>query len=104
MPETPPRTTGDVLEKPKTDLKHPEQYQVILLNDDYTPMDFVVAVLESVFHRAPADAYRVMMQVHRQGRGLAGTYTHDVAETKAAAVVELAREEGYPLQTMVEKA
>jgi ATP-dependent Clp protease adaptor protein ClpS len=104
MADSPPRTDGDVLEKRKTELKEPEQFKVILLNDDYTPMDFVVAILETVFLRPPAEAYRTMMQVHRQGRGLAGVYTHDVAETKAATVVELAREEGYPLQTSVEKA
>ena len=104
MSDQTPRTTGDVLEKTETRLKQPEQFQVILLNDDYTPMDFVVAVLESVFNRAPAEAYRIMMQVHLQGRGVAGIYTHDVAETKATTVVELAQEEGYPLQATLEQA
>ena len=60
MAEQDPRTTGDVLEKTKTVIKDPEQYRVVLLNDDYTPMDFVVQVLESIFHRQPAEAYRIM--------------------------------------------
>ncbi|HEX7086939.1 MAG TPA: ATP-dependent Clp protease adapter ClpS [Vicinamibacterales bacterium] len=104
MSEQTPRTTGDVLEKQKTSLKEPEQYRVILLNDDYTPMDFVVEVLETIFHKQPAEAYRIMMQVHTQGSGVAGIYPHEVAETKVATVVELAQEAGYPLQATMEKA
>ena len=78
---------------------------MLLLNDDYTPMDFVVDVLESIFLRSPAEAYRVMMQVHTAGVwGLAGIYTHEVAETKVATVVDLAQEAGYPLQAAMEKA
>ena len=104
MSEETPRTTGDVLEKTRTSLKEPEQFKVLLLNDDYTPMDFVVQVLENIFNNQPSEAYRIMMQVHTQGSGLAGVYSHEVAETKVADVVELAQDSGYPLQATMEKA
>ena len=104
MADQTPQTTGDVLEKTKTVLKEPEQWNVLLLNDDYTPMDFVVEVLESIFNRHPSEAYRIMMQVHTQGSGLAGVYPHDIAETKVASVVQSAQESGYPLQATLEKA
>jgi ATP-dependent Clp protease adaptor protein ClpS len=103
MAEQTPRTTGDVLEKEQTALKEPEQFRVLLLNDDYTPMDFVVEVLETIFHKQPAEAFRIMMQVHTQGSGLAGVYPFEVAETKVATVVELAQDAGYPLQATMEK-
>jgi ATP-dependent Clp protease adaptor protein ClpS len=99
-----PRTTGDVLEKHQESLKLPDSWKVVLLNDDYTPMDFVVEILESIFHRTPAEAYRIMMQVHTQGSGTAGVYTHEVAETKVADVVDLAQSAGYPLQATMEQA
>ena len=102
MADQTPRTTGDVLEKTRQQLKEPEQWRVLLLNDDYTPMDFVVDVLESIFLKSPAEAFRVMMQVHTQGSGLAGIYTHEVAETKVATVVELARGQGFPLRATME--
>ncbi len=103
MADQAPGTTGDVREKTREQVKPPEQWRVLLLNDDYTPMDFVVEVLESIFMKSPAEAYRVMMQVHTMGSGLAGVYTHEVAETKVATVVDLARESGYPLQAAMEK-
>jgi ATP-dependent Clp protease adaptor protein ClpS len=84
-------------------LKTPERWRVLLLNDDYTPMDFVVEVLETIFMKSPAEAFRVMMQVHTQGSGLAGVYTHDVAETKVGTVIDLAQQAGYPLQAAMEK-
>jgi ATP-dependent Clp protease adaptor protein ClpS len=104
MADQTPRTTGDVLEKTREQLKEPEQWRVLLLNDDYTPMDFVVEVLEGIFQKSPAEAFRIMMQVHTQGSGLAGVYTHEVAETKVATVVDLARQAGFPLQAAMEKA
>ena len=94
---------GDLLEAEKTKTKPPPLYKVLLLNDDYTPMDFVVEVLETIFMKSPAEAFRVMMQVHTQGSGLAGVYTHDVAETKVGTVIDLARQAGYPLQAAMEK-
>ena len=95
---------GTILEPAKAKTKPPKMFKVLLLNDDYTPMDFVVEILESIFHRTPAEAYRIMMQVHTQGSGTAGVYTHEVAETKVADVVELAQGAGYPLQAMMEQA
>jgi ATP-dependent Clp protease adaptor protein ClpS len=92
-----------VITKTKPQTKRPSLYRVLLLNDDYTPMDFVVQVQESIFHRQPAEAYRIMMQVHTQGSGVAGVYTHEVAETKVATVVDLAQDAGYPLQAAMEK-
>ena len=104
MADQTPRTTGDVLEKTREQLKEPEQWRVLLLNDDYTSMDFVIEVLETVFLKSPAEAFRIMMHVHTQGSGLAGIYTHDVAETKVETVLDLAREAGFPLQATMDKA
>jgi ATP-dependent Clp protease adaptor protein ClpS len=94
----------DVKERPRSKTKEPELYNVVLLNDDYTPMQFVVDVLETLFQRSPAEAYRIMMQVHMNGRGLAGVYPWDVAETKVESLQSLAREAGHPLQAMIEGA
>ena len=79
-------------------------YQVVLHNDDYTTMEFVVEVLESVFLMHPAEAYRVMLQVHCQGRGACGVYPHEIAETKVGLVHGLAREHGFPLRASIEDA
>ena len=76
---------------------------MILLNDDYTTMDFVVQVLEVVFQRSPAEAYRIMMHVHLNGRGLAGVYPWEIAETKVETVTLMAREAGYPLRAALEE-
>jgi len=100
------KTGGGVKEraKPKTEQKEPSVYHVVLLNDDYTPMMFVVNVLEDVFQKPPAEAYRIMMQVHVNGRGVAGSYPWEIAETKADKVAMLARENGFPLKATVEEA
>jgi len=90
--------------KPKTEQKEPTVYHVVLLNDDYTPMMFVVEVLEDVFLKPPAEAYRIMMQVHVIGRGVAGSYPWEIAETKADKVASLARENGFPLKATIEEA
>jgi ATP-dependent Clp protease adaptor protein ClpS len=84
-------------------VEEPPLYKVLLHNDDYTTMDFVVGVLESVFLKSAAEAYRLMMQVHTQGRALCGMYTHEVAETKVETVHELAREAGFPLRASLEE-
>ena len=96
------QTSGEVLERTQRETKKPELYKVLLLNDDYTTMDFVIEILESVFHKQPAEAYRIMMAVHTQGRGLCGVYPFEVAETKVATVVERARENGFPLRAAME--
>ena len=97
------KPTVNVLEKVKTVPREPTLYQVILHNDDYTTMDFVIAVLESVFHKQPAEAYRLMMEVHVQGRAVCGAYIHEVAETKVATVGDLAAANGFPLQASIEE-
>ena len=94
---------ADVLENTKTITKEPPLYRVILHNDDYTTMDFVVDILENVFHKPPAEAYRLMMQVHTQGRAVCGTHTHEVAETKVVTVRDLATRNGFPLQASMEE-
>ena len=91
-------------ERVRTQKKEPEQFKVILLNDDYTTMEFVMEVLESIFEKTPAEAYRIMMNVHVNGRGIAGVYPWEVAETKAESVITRAREAGYPLQAVTEPA
>lgn len=78
-------------------VKRPRRYKVLLHNDNFTPMEFVVMVLEQIFRRTKAEATRIMLTVHNEGAGIAGTYTREVAETKAASTVQLARSEGYPL-------
>jgi len=94
----------EVVEKPKAASKRPQLFHVILLNDDYTTMEFVVHVLESVFDKGPAEAYRIMMEVHTRGRSVCGAYTYEVAETKVATVHDLARADGFPLQAGIEEA
>ena len=81
----------------------PTLYKVVLLNDDYTTMDFVLHVLETVFQKSPAESYRVMMQVHLNGRGIAGMYPWEVAETKVETVTTMARDAGYPLRAALEE-
>jgi ATP-dependent Clp protease adaptor protein ClpS len=98
------KTDESVKERVQTQKKEPDLYKVVLLNDDYTTMEFVVSVLETVFQKSPAEAYRVMMAVHTQGRGVAGIYPWEVAETKADAVISLAREAGFPLKAVTEQA
>jgi ATP-dependent Clp protease adaptor protein ClpS len=102
MAETDKQTGGEVLERTRQETKKPELFKVLLLNDDYTTMDFVVEVLESVFHKQPAEAFRIMMAVHTQGKGLCGVYPFEVAETKVETVVERAREHGFPLRAAME--
>ena len=98
-----PKTGGEVLERTKTDVAQPPMWRVVLLNDDYTPMDFVVQLLESVFDKSPAEAYRIMMHVHVDGRGVCGVYPFDVAETRIAATDDLAQSAGYPLKAVMER-
>lgn len=85
-------------------LRKPKMYKVLLHNDDYTTMEFVVHVLETVFQKGPAEAFQIMMHVHVNGRGLAGVYPWEVAETKAETVITMAREAGFPLKAITEEA
>lgn len=93
-----------VKERIKTEKQDPILHKVVLLNDDYTTMEFVVLVLTEVFQKSPAEAYRVMMHVHTSGRGIAGVYPWEVAETKADTVISMARDAGFPLQAVTEEA
>ena len=97
------RKDESVLEAKKAKVKLPPMYKVLLLNDDYTPMEFVVALLEQVFRKSPAEATQLMLQIHRGGLGVAGVYVLEVAETKVATVHQLAEDRGYPLRAGVEK-
>jgi len=97
-------TDGAVKERVDIKKQEPTLYNVILLNDDYTTMEFVMQVLETLFQRSPAEAYRIMMHVHRTGRGLAGVYTYEVAEMKAEQVASMASEAGFPLRATIEEA
>lgn len=87
--------------RPKT--KKPSMYKVLLLNDDYTPMEFVVLVLERFFNKSRAEATDIMLHVHRRGVGLCGVYTYELAETKVAQVMDFARANEQPLQCTMEK-
>jgi ATP-dependent Clp protease adaptor protein ClpS len=90
------------IEKSDEKLKEPEDYRVILLNDHYTTMDFVVEILVEIFHKNIEDANKIMMDVHRKGKGIVGVYSWDIAATKAGQVHATAREHEFPLRCIVE--
>ena len=94
----------ELVQKNRKKLKEPEEYRVILLNDNYTTMEFVVEVLMGVFHKREDDATRIMLDVHHKGKGTVGVYTWDIANTKANQVHNLARQNEFPLKCIVEKA
>ena len=98
-----PKADHGVLEETRDKTRKPTLYKVILLNDDYTTMEFVLHVLETVFHKTPATAHRIMMQVHLEGHAVCGAYSYEVAETKVATVQGLAKREGFPLQATLEE-
>ena len=87
--------------KPKT--KKPSLYKVLLLNDDYTPMEFVVHILERFFNKGPEEAMKIMLHVHQHGVGVCGLYTYEVAETKVTQVMDFARQHQHPLQCTMER-
>ena len=95
---------GAVITEKKQQTKKPSMYKVLLHNDDYTTMDFVVMVLETIFHKNTMEANRIMLNVHQQGIGVAGIYSRDVAETKVVLVHDLARKNEHPLKCSIEKA
>lgn len=92
-----------VVTKPEPKTKRPSLYKVILLNDDYTPQEFVVWLLQSIFKKTPEEAIQIMLHVHQNGLGICGVYTYEVAETKVAQVMELARRNQHPLQCTMER-
>lgn len=87
----------------RVSVKTPKQYKVILLNDDFTPMEFVVAILETIFAKSPAEAVKIMLEVHNLGRGMCGIFTRQVAEMKVDAVAKKAKEARHPLRAIVEE-
>jgi ATP-dependent Clp protease adaptor protein ClpS len=99
--DTTPNTGVVVKARPRT--KKPSMYKVLMLNDDYTPMEFVVHVLERFFQKNREEATRIMLHVHRRGVGVCGVYTYEVAETKVTQVMDLARQNQHPLQCTIEK-
>ena len=98
------KNEGEVLTRETEEIREPDEYRVILLNDDYTTMEFVVTVLMAVFHKSFAEAQAVMLDVHRKGRGIVGVFSYDIAVTKINQVHELARLNGFPLKCTMEKA
>ena len=94
---------ADTLLKPKPKTKKPNMYKVILLNDDYTPMDFVIHILEKFFSKNRSEATEIMLHVHRRGVGICGIFTYEIAETKVTQVMDYARMHEQPLQCTMEK-
>ncbi|HOX32599.1 MAG TPA: ATP-dependent Clp protease adapter ClpS [Spirochaetales bacterium] len=95
---------GELLTRSEEQVKEPEEYRVLLLNDDYTTMEFVVSVLMTVFHKSLPDATKIMLDVHKKGKGMVGVFSYDIAATKVSQVHQLARQNGFPLKCTMEKA
>ena len=108
---TPGQSDGPLVEEkegllvlePRTKTKRPPFYKVVMLNDDYTPMDFVVEILKSIFRKTQQDAITIMLEIHQKGSGLCGIFTHEIAETKVEMVIAIARQNEYPLQCVMER-
>jgi ATP-dependent Clp protease adaptor protein ClpS len=97
------KTDGSTVLKPsEAKVKPPPMFQVVMYNDDYTPMEFVVWLLQTLFFKSRDEATRVMLQVHNDGKGIAGVYTHDVARTKAVQVEQIAKKHEHPLACLIE--
>ena len=97
-------TGAGVVVKPKVQTKKPSLYRVLMLNDDYTPMEFVVHVLERFFNKTREESTRIMLHVHKRGVGVCGVFTYEIAETKVQQVMDFARQHQHPLQCTLEKA
>ncbi len=94
---------GSLKEKNKTKIIIPKRYVVIMHNDDFTPMDFVVDILMTIFHKEYEEAVSIMMTIHKGNRGIVGTYSYDIAKSKAERAMMAAKEEGYPFRITVEE-
>ena len=105
--ERPPGGESDtnigVVERTKPKTRKPSMYKVIMLNDDYTPMEFVILVLERFFSKSHEEATNIMLHVHQKGVGICGVFTYEVAETKVTQVMDLAQQQEHPLQCTIEK-
>jgi len=95
---------GEVLIRTDEELKEPDEYRVLLINDDFTTMEFVVTVIMTVFHKSLPESTRIMLDVHKKGKGTVGVYNFDIAVTKINQVHQLARQNGFPLKCTMEKA
>ena len=104
MASYPDKQNGTVIERKEQKLEPPSMHKVALLNDDFTPMEFVVMVLQQYFNKDRETAMQIMLTVHRAGKGICGVYTRDVAATKVEQVVTHARQAGHPLQCVMEEA
>ncbi|CAM2179833.1 ATP-dependent Clp protease adapter ClpS [Paraburkholderia silviterrae] len=100
----PDKQDSTVVERQEQKVKPPSMYKVVLMNDDYTPMEFVVMVVQEYFNKDRETATQIMLKVHREGRGVCGVYTRDIASTKVEQVVTHARQAGHPLQCVMEEA
>jgi ATP-dependent Clp protease adaptor protein ClpS len=100
----PNKQDGTVLERQEQKLKPPSMFKVMLLNDDFTPMEFVIMVIQQYFNKDRETASQIMLKVHREGRGICGVFSRDVASTKVEQVVTHARQAGHPLQCVMEEA
>ncbi len=100
---TKPDSDVALLQRTKTKVTRPSMYKVILLNDDYTPMDFVIHILERFFGKNSEEAIKIMLQVHNDGSAVCGVYTFEVAETKTVLVMQYAQANGHPLECLIEK-
>ena len=98
-----PQFDDNVLEKDDIEVQEPSMYKVVMINDDYTPMDFVVLILTTVFNKPVEEAASLMMEVHKNGRGVAGVYTYDIAQTKSKEAMALAKTYEYPFKVVVEE-
>ena len=96
-------TNSSVREKENTNLKEPSRFNVILHNDDFTTMEFVILILTTIFGKSEVEANEIMMQVHKEGKGIAGVYSYDIAQSKTNKASKKARECGFPLRLTVEK-
>jgi len=94
-------TPQSVVDKPRT--KKPPMYEVVLLNDDFTPMDFVVDILCQLFHKSESEATRIMLAVHHDGQGICGIFSFEIAESKTSLVRQTSRDHGHPLKCIMEK-
>ena len=95
---------GETREKTRINIREPRHYRVVMHNDDFTPMDFVVDILIDIFHKGVPDAERLMLMVHESGRAAVGSYPYDIAVTKVQTAMARAREQGYPFRMTVEEA
>ncbi|MDS0524176.1 ATP-dependent Clp protease adaptor ClpS [Clostridium sp. SHJSY1] len=96
-------TNTSIKERNKVKMKEPKKYKVVMYNDDFTPMEFVVYILENIFKKSEEEAVQIMMSVHKGGKAVVGIYSYDIAKTKADTAISLSRQEGYPFRIKVEE-